>query len=156
MPERTPAAFIAHASAGRTRVRVPGRRGDTDFFATSAARLAEFEGVLAVTPRASTSSLLVEHEGEFDAIAKRARAAGLFALGRPAEEEEALAPRLAIPGLAGVLGALAVVQLFRQRVLPPAITLLWYAASVAGRRHLPSASATSVRSQGKSRSRRPT
>jgi hypothetical protein len=136
-------------------VRVPERRGDVDYFSSSAARLAEFAGVLAVTPRAVTASLLIEHEGDFDAIAERARAAGLFAL-EPAPEEEGVAPRQAIPGLAGVLGALAVVQLFRQRVLPPAITLLWYAASVAGRRHLPSASAASVRSQGKSRSRRPT
>jgi hypothetical protein len=55
-----------------------------------------------------------------------------------------------------VLGALAVVQLYRQQVLPPAITLLWYAAAVAGWRHVLSASAASVRSQGKSRSRRPT
>jgi hypothetical protein len=155
MHSHPPAAFLAHASEGRTRLRVPERRGDADYFSTSAARLAEFEGVLAVTPRAVTASLLVEHESGFDAIAERARAAGLFTL-EPAAEEESLAPRLAVPGLASVLGALAVVQLFRQRVLPPAITLLWYAAAVAGRRHLPSASATSVRSQGKSRSRRPT
>jgi hypothetical protein len=136
-------------------VRVPERRGDVDYFSSSAARLAEFEGVLAVTPRAVTASLLIEHQGAFDPIAGRARAEGLFAL-EPAPHEDPPAPRLAVPGLAGVLGALAVVQLFRQRVLPPAVTLLWYAASVAGRRHLPSASATSVRSQGKSRSRRPT
>ena len=146
---------MAHASGGRTRVRVPSRRGDAEFFAACAARLAEFDGVLAVTPRALTASLLVEHDGDFGGIAERARAAGLFAL-EPANEEEGLASGPAIPGLAGVLGALAVVQLFRQRVLPPAITLLWYAAAVAGRRHLPSASAASVRSQGKSRSRRPT
>jgi hypothetical protein len=155
MPSRAPAAHTAHASAGRTRVRVPERKGDVDYFSSSATRLAEFEGVLAVTPRAVTASLLIEHEGAFDPIAGRARAEGLFAL-EPAPHEDPLAPRLAVPGLAGVLGALAVVQLFRQRVLPPAITLLWYAASVAGRRHLPSASATSVRSQGRSRSRRPT
>jgi hypothetical protein len=155
MASRAPAAHTAHASAGRTRVRVPERRGDVDYFSSSAARLAEFEGVLAVTPRAVTASLLIEHEGVFGAIAERARAEGLFAL-EPAPHEDPPAPRLAVPGLAGVLGALAVVQLFRQRVLPPAITLLWYAASVAGRRHLPSATATSVRSQGRSRSRRPT
>jgi hypothetical protein len=155
MPSAPPGAHTAHASAGRTRLRVPSRRGDAGYFSSSAARLAEFEGVLAVTPRAATASLLIEHEGDFDPIARRARAAGLFAL-EPTPEEEDAAPRLTVPGLAGVLGALAVVQVFRQRVLPPAVTLLWYAATVAGRRHLPSASATSVRSQGKSRSRRPT
>jgi hypothetical protein len=155
MPSRPPGAFLAHASGGRTRLRVPSRRGDTDYFTACAARLAEFDGVLAVTPRALTASLLVEHDGDFGAIAARARAAGLFAL-EPASGEPELARGPAVPGLAGVLGALAVVQLLRQRVLPPAITLLWYAASVAGRGHLPSASAASLRSQGRSRSRRPT
>ena len=155
MPSHPPAAFTAHASGGRTRLRVPSRRGDADFFTACAARLAEFDGVLAVTPRALTASLLVEHDGDFGAIAERARAAGLFAL-EPANDEEELARGPAMPGLAGVLGALAVVQLFRQRVLPPAVTLLWYAAAVASRRQPPSASAASLRSQGKSRSRRPT
>jgi hypothetical protein len=155
MPNRPPAAFLAHASEGRARLRVPERRGDAGYFSSSAARLAQFEGVLAVTPRAVTASLVIEHEGDFAAIAERARALGLFAL-EPAPQEENPAARLAAPRLAAVLGALAVVQLLRQRVLPPAVTLLWYAAALAGRRHLPSASAASVRSQGKSRSRRPT
>ena len=155
MPEQPPAAFVAHASGERTRLRVPSRRGDAGYFAACAARLAEIDGVLAVTPRALTASLLVEHDGEFGAIADRARAAGLFAVQTPDAEDDPV-PAPALPGLAGVLGALAVVQLFRQRVLPPAVTLLWYAAAVASRRQPPSASAASLRSQGKSRSRRPT
>jgi hypothetical protein len=125
-----PLAYVAHAAAGRTRLRVPARQGDVEFFTACAARLAEIEGVLAVQPRALTASLLVEHDIDLEAIAEQARAAGLFTIAAdPVEREADRAP--ALPALAGLLGTLAVVQLFRNRVLPPAITLAWYALALA-------------------------
>jgi hypothetical protein len=148
-----PVAYVAHAGAGRTRLRVPARQGDAGFFSACAARLAELEGVHAVRPRALTAGLLVEHEGGFEAIAEQASAAGLFRLGEPELEGDA---QPALPIAAGVLGALAVLQVFRRQLLPPAITLLWYAAALARPSQEPSASTASVRSQGRSRSRRPT
>jgi hypothetical protein len=148
-----PRAHVAHASGGRTRLRVPERRGDAEFFAALAARLAELEGVHDVRARALTAGLLIEHEGAFEPIAEQARGAGLFVLEEPSADEEPAGP--ALPALAGVFGALALLQLLRSRVLPPAITLLWYAASLA-HPQAPSASAASTRSQGRSRSSRPT
>jgi hypothetical protein len=154
MLKPVPLAQLAHASPGRTRLRFRSRAGDTDFFSACAARLSELPGVLAVQPRALTASLLIEHEGRFEALARRAQEAGLFLV----TDDEPESPALTIPPAAGVLGALALLQLFRSNILPPAITLAWYAASLLKEQEPQPrrASARSTRSQGKSRSRRPT
>ena len=154
MLKPVPLAQLAHASPGRTRLRFPSRAGDADFFSACAARLSEMPGVLAVRPRALTASLQIEHEGEFEAVASQAQERGLFLVA----EHEPESPVFAIPPAAGVLGALALLQVFRASVLPPAITLAWYAASLLKEQRTQPrrASPSSVRSQGKSRSRRPT
>jgi hypothetical protein len=154
MLKPVPLAQLAHATAGRTRLRFPARAGDTDFFTACAARLSELPGVLAVQPRALTASLLIEHEGAFEAVAKRAQEAGVFLV----TEDEPEPPTLTIPPAAGLLGALALLQLLRSHILPPAITLAWYAASLLKEQEPQprKASTRSVRSQGRSRSRRPT
>jgi hypothetical protein len=152
-----PLAYVAHATQGRIRLRVPARQGETDYFSECTARLAEIEGVLAVRPRALTASLLIEHDSAFETIVERVRAAGLFAIAEVgADRGPPPAGRPLAPAIAGVLGVLAALQLFRNQVLPPALTLLWYAASLAREPQAPSASTASMRSQGRSRSRRPT
>jgi hypothetical protein len=156
MLKALPIAHVVHSTASRTRLRVPSRQGDAEFFAVCAGQLSNTGGVLTVRPRAITASLVIEHDGAFDAIASQARDAGLFIVAKrePEDEQEALSP--AGPLAAAIFGGLALLQLFRNRILPPAITLLWYAASLARSAHEPSESAASVRSQGRSRSRRPT
>jgi hypothetical protein len=153
MLKALPLALVAHAGSKRTRLRIPAHQGDAEFFSACAARLAEIPGVLAVRPRSLTASLLVEHERPFAGVADDALDAGLFVV---REKADALGPLPAIPPVAAVLGALAVVQLFRASVLPPAITLAWYAATLLRERQALSPSASSVPSQGSSRSRRPT
>jgi hypothetical protein len=148
-----PVAHVAHAGERRTRLRIPGHQGDSEFFSACAARLTEIPGVLAVRPRSLTASLLVEHERPFAAVAEDALNAGLFTV---KQEPAAGEPLAAIPPVAAVLGALAVVQLFRASVLPPAITLGWYAWTLMLERQVLKPSASSVPSQGSSRSRRPT
>lgn len=130
MLKALPVAHLAHAGERRTRLRLPAHQGNTEFFSACAARLAEIPGVLAVRPRSLTASLLIEHERPFSAIAGEAMNAGLFVI----QEEERLEAPARIPPMAGVLGALALLQVFRSNVLPPAITLAWYAAGLTGLR----------------------
>jgi hypothetical protein len=117
------------------RLRVTSRRGDAAFFETCAARLVELPGIAAVDARAMTASLLVHHEEvPLEALAEAAERAGLFivaALDDTAPAGPALAP-VPAPALGAVaFGALGVMQLFNRRVLPPAFTLFWYAATLA-------------------------
>jgi hypothetical protein len=151
-----PLAYVAHATRGRTRLHFPSREGDVEFFSDCSARVAEIQGVRWVRVRSLTASLVIEHDGAFDTIKEQARAAGLFTVVETQRGSERAEAGPALPPVAAVLGGLAVMQLFRNHVLPPAITLLWYAASLAREHHAPSASAASVRSHGRSRSRRPT
>lgn len=96
--------------------------------------LKKIEGVTGVLARSSTGSIILQHEGDFSAIAAQAEASQIcefreetLSAGRSAfqmPEPKSIAA-LALAGLAGV-------QVFRGRMLPPTATLLWYAASLAG------------------------
>ena len=129
MREPLPLATVVHATGTRLRLRVHARRGDAAFFERCAAALARVAGIAAVDARAMTASLLLHHDGVgIETVGVEAERAGLFIVGR---QEDAAAP----PGLpalgAMAFGALGVMQLFNQRVLPPALTLFWYAATLA-------------------------
>jgi hypothetical protein len=78
-----------------------------------------------------TGSIVVRHRGAWPQIAELA--AGIIEL---VEAEESLPPAAArLPAILSLgLGALAVLQLFRGQVLPPAVTLLWYASTLAAGR----------------------
>lgn len=135
MREPLPLATVVHTTAARTRLRIASRRGETGFFTRCAGQLAAAPGVATVEARALTGSLLVHHaEGAFDAVAEHAERAGLFIV---AEIEPAAAPdappRLPPPPALAALafGALGLFQLTEKRVLPPALTLFWYAATLA-------------------------
>ncbi len=133
MREPMPLATIVHATPTRLRLRVASRRGDTAFFEACAGRLAELRGVVAVDARAMTASLLVHHEDvPVEALSESAERAGLFIVVALADEP---AEGLAMPPApalgAAAFGALGVIQLFNKRVFPPALTLFWYAATLA-------------------------
>jgi hypothetical protein len=128
-----PVAEVAHASAGRTRLRFSELRGSAAALEALAARLGKIAGVRATEVRPFTGSILVHHDGPFRDVARRAAGEGLFDLGDP-PVRDARAPGIARPVPAAVAMAFAglgVMQLFERRVLPPALTLFWYAASLA-------------------------
>lgn len=129
-----PAAEVAHAMPGRTRLRLPDRRGDAAFFASMASGLLSLPGVFDVETRPLTGSVLIAHFNPLDELGDAARTAGLFNL-RPAPVAPSLDlkvefdPKLIV---ALALAGLAIWQISREKVVPPALTLLWYASNLGG------------------------
>lgn len=114
---------------GRSRLRIADRRGDAAFFASLATALSGIPGVHKVDVTPLTGSVLIQHGGPLSNIGSKARNARLFSIGEaPGARVEASAfefdPKLLL-AFALVGGALW--QMSREKILPPAITLLWYA-----------------------------
>jgi len=132
MVDTLPIAEVVHAMPGRTRLRIPAQRGDSVFFATMATGLSTLPGVRHVEVRPLTGSLVIQHGTPLERISAAAREARLFMIGNappPPTEPVAIDPRM----LVGVgLGAFAVWQILEGKILPPAVTLAWYAASLTG------------------------
>jgi len=145
-------AAVVHATPGRTRLRVPSRRSDGEYFARVHAVLSEVPGVAAVEVTPETGSILIRHDAPLSAITAQAVERHLFAFrarngqGAPGVEQMSFSfpfqaarewPTWPVPGAglplatmsAMLLLGLGVSQLFRGQVLPPAITLLWYGAN---------------------------
>lgn len=139
MTESLPVAEIVHDLPGRARLRISSRRGDAAFFTAIAAGLAAHPGVSKVDFAALTGSLVIQHTGPLEEIVAAAEKAGLFHVGEAAVAAAALPPR-ELPKLpvdpklaiAAGLGAIALWQLAKGKTLPPALTLVWYAARIAG------------------------
>ena len=130
MPE-LPRAIVVSAVAGRMRLRLPGHRDDHAFFARLAQRALILPGVTGAAGNPITAGLLLRFRGEASAVLTAAARDGLFRAAWPASAaaHATSASNLAPLGAAG-LGLLAVLQATRSAVLPPAITLLWYAGSL--------------------------
>jgi hypothetical protein len=130
MPADLPRARIASAVPGRLRLRFSAQRGDAAFFATLAPRALVLPGVLAARATPATGGLLLRFHGDLAALLEAAARERLFAATLP--REAGLASRPAELGRIGgtALALLAVVQALRGAVLPPAVTLLWYAGSL--------------------------
>lgn len=129
-----PAAEVAHAMPGRTRLRLPGRRGDAAFFASLASGLSSLPGVFDVETRPLTGSVLIAHFSPLDELGDAARRAGLFEL-RAAPVSPTAQPTVEIDPkhvVAVALAALALRQISREKIVPPALTLLWYAGHLGG------------------------
>jgi hypothetical protein len=134
MADGLPVAQIVHAIPGRARLRIVERRGDTVFFASVASGLSTIPGVHKIEVRSLTGSILIQHGAPLERIGAAAQEARLFILGDthsapPAMPATSFDPKAAI---ALGLGALSIWQMTEGRVLPPALTLAWYAASLAG------------------------
>jgi hypothetical protein len=130
--------LIVHRIPGRARVRFPELRGEGVRLDSLAAGLLAIPGVTHAAPHAMTGSIVVRHGAEWSAVASSAASSlgiawdddGSRAGAGDAADREANLRIL----LGAALGAFAFWQLARQNVLPPAITLLWYAvALVTGR-----------------------
>lgn len=161
-------AQISHVLPGRVRLKIPSRRGDPAFFAETAQRLEQCDGVNEVRATPVTASLLIMHATSLEAIAAWASQQQLFSLRsgpaaagsqprphdpaiwrtmRPAapdlQKQQDRRARIVSTSLVG-LGAL---QTIRGQIFAPAITLFWYAYDVA--RGRPSAAAGTISSEDK-------
>ena len=148
--EETPQAFLCHAVPGRTRIKVPDRRGDLAYFAGLERDLAPAPGVAHVSVRPMTGSVVILHDGEVAALAAHALDKGLFTLGDGEPQLEPVVERLRGAAVAAdrrvrawsgggldmatlmslVLIVAALVQLRNGRLFGPASHLLWTAFGV--------------------------
>lgn len=150
MADAEPARLV-HRLPGRVRLKVDGRRGDRDWFDAVALELALVETIRSVEANPLTGSLLIHHEGPLERLVDELAGRGLVRV-EPLEPREVplphrLAERAAVvdAGLrratageldlrgAALLGllALAIVQAARGQLAGPAVSLLWYASSLA-------------------------
>lgn len=143
-------AYLCHRAGGRSRIRIPDRRRDAEFFDWAARELADCDGIEAVIANPVTGSLLVSHSCTAESLAHRARDLGLFELVPGPVPVPTLTQQVGRGGalVSRTLGdwtggrvdmavvaflffvTLGVAQMVRGRVAIPAITAFWYAASV--------------------------
>lgn len=144
MPAELPRARVIHRVPGRLRLRIEGKRGERDWFDEVATTLAMAPGVDEVAASARTGSLKLRHTVPAEELFDTAVTRGLFAVegagGDAAEGSPAARLRAAAGGfglketVAAMLIMAALRQIARGQVLPPAITLLAYAATLLAAR----------------------
>lgn len=147
-----PQAHISHHIVGRTRIRVPERRGDSAYFALLHGTFAQMDGVSTVSVNHRTGSLLVEHSRELPDLVAVATEQRLFALDSLRPRDLPLAKRMAdhldaidselsrisagsldTPSLAMlILLGMGIYQISAGKIAAPAATLLWYALNSLG------------------------
>jgi hypothetical protein len=146
-----PLAHIAHSTIGRTRVRIPSKRGDEAYFGRIRDWLSALPGVGDVRINPRTASVLILHEASDPMMFRAELASGqVFELGDGEAPYEALLDRAAgeldrlderllgltrggldVPGGLFTLFLVgAMVQAGRGQVLGPASSLLWYAYEI--------------------------
>lgn len=125
-----PPARLTSVAPGRVRLNL-GSAGRDPARATALARDALLlPGVVSAVANPLTGSLLLRFRGEAEPVFAAAARQGLFRVATTGQRPAA--PARAAPIAAVALGLLAAVQALRGAVLPPAVTLLWYAASIGG------------------------
>lgn len=137
-------AQIAHEMAGRVRVRLPDCRGNTELFAQLEDVLLESQLFQSVRVNPLTASLVLEFDGPREHVLEALRARLPFELellpGPTAARPPSGSPLLNDPVrlvsgrdinpmfLVGTLfGAVGLVQLFRGKIMLPALSAFWYA-----------------------------
>jgi hypothetical protein len=124
-----PLARVASHAPGRVRLRLAAHRGDAAFFSAVSAAALMLPGVTAAAANPETAGLLLRFRGDLATVLNAAAREGLFTVAAPSRAPESRAARA--EGLGGLLlGGLALVQMTRGVILPPALTLLWYAGSL--------------------------
>jgi hypothetical protein len=145
-----PVAHLDHTTIGRARIRIPSKRGEIPYFMLLKQQLFNCPGVSGLETNPLTGSVLIIHAAGIGVIAEYAEKNGLFRLntvnpGRfPVITEIASNLRvidkgvntlsgggLDIASLAflGLIG-MAIAQMRKGHIMPPGITLLWYAVSI--------------------------
>lgn len=138
MLEPGPEGVVVHRTRGRARLRFAALRGAEERLGALAARLTAIPGITRIAANPLTGSVVVHHRGDWESVA--AAAARTLAIvwqdGAARAKSPAGASReVDLRFLMGsALGLLALLQLLRREVLPPALTLLWYAAALIGDR----------------------
>lgn len=157
-------AYLAHHIHGRTRFRIPDRRGDPTFLAEVARRLTRLSGVKDVNANPQTGSILVHHSVTLDTLLEGTLGTDVAEIAQFALNSPSLARRVradvdaidqairrytggefdlnAVVSLA--LVAMAVLQLVRGRhtTVVPAVSLAWYATELMRRASEPPPHAT--------------
>lgn len=137
------ALHVIHQVPGRIRLRAADGEQAAEALAALMATLSGLEGVSACQMRPLTGSLIVQHEGDFAAIAEQAEAEGLFSLAEtPAPKPIGLIAEEGLTyadlrlrelsdgqwdlrsSLGTLLLLLAVLQLARGQIVGPSLTLL--------------------------------
>ncbi len=75
-----PPAVIAHASAGRLRIRISSQKGNLAALKSGGDQLAACPGILSIEVNPGTGSILVLHQTTVQVIAEYARSRSLFSL----------------------------------------------------------------------------
>lgn len=137
-------AVLAHQLAGRVRLSVASRRGDALYFEQLAERFAATEDVRQVKVNPVTGTMLLEFDGEFGDVMRRAGAGDLLAIdaalpgpARRAMPELFARPVSLVSGrainpmfMAGfAFAVMGVAQALRGRIAVPAATAFWYSTS---------------------------
>lgn len=137
------ALHVVHQLPGRVRLRASGAALTAKDLSRLTEAIARVPGVIACVGRLVTGSLIVEHDGDFSAVADQAAAQGLFELAEAPEpkpvgliaEEGLTYADLRLRELSNgqfdlrstlgtLLIGLAVLQLARGQIVGPAMTLL--------------------------------
>ena len=148
-----PKAHITHKMKGRTRLRIPARRGDAAYFRQVETKLESVPGIQEVSANPTTGSVLIHHEENTAALVQHVMELRLFQIVPP--EVEALNPNLTIElakkleetdrrvrkatgGRVDLNGAMIVAslaagiyQILRGEILPAGGSLVWYALGLA-------------------------
>lgn len=125
-----PLARLVSVAPGRVRLNLGAAARDPTRATALARECLLLPGVVSAVANPLTGSLLLRFRGERETVFAAAAQRGLFRLAT--EQPCPLAPAQAAPLAATALGLLAAIQTLRGAVLPPAVTLLWYARSLGG------------------------
>jgi hypothetical protein len=147
-----PLAHVTHRVPGRTRIKIPAKRGDSAYFRRLAEHLDRLPGLKGFTANPRTASVLMYHGIELTSIASRAAEEGLFRVEDPPSRNVPIA-RQVTDGLKGIdegfafvssglfdlksvvlvaLVGMGIYQIRKGDLLAPAASLLWYALNTAG------------------------
>ncbi len=141
-------AYLSHLATGRVRLKIPERRGDEAYFHALETALAARSDIQRVQASPRTASLLLLHDGslELKVLARQAKEQGWFHLDLKPPARESLeelvsrqldrldawmrrfsGSRLDNPSLIFLaLAFLAIRQVAKGQIAPPAATTLWY------------------------------
>lgn len=146
-----PAAHLSHTTAGRARIRIPSKRGETGYFLSLKQQLSICPGVNELVANSQTGSMLITHTVSMGEIAEYAERHGLFQLDSgsanrsfPVIVEISDSFKTLDKGVNKLSGggidiaslaflgliSMAIAQMRKGHILPPGITLLWYALSI--------------------------
>jgi hypothetical protein len=158
-----PEAYITHVTKGRVRIKIPSRKGDRAFFSVlkdKLPELSEIPGIQQIEMNPTTGSVLVIHQldlkaGDLTIIAGYLEQMDLFKLGATDSPGTSISQNIAGTfqeanqqitdftrgevdlqslGVLGLLG-LGLFQISRGQVMIPAISALWYAATLLRDQH---------------------